>query len=115
LTQALTNLVSNAVHHGTKGAPIDIEVKGMEEELLISVRSQGPTIATDQIERIFDGMKSLGVPRGGRDRRHLGLGLYIVDKIVRAHRGSITVQSSTDQGTVFTVHLPRGAAATPPQ
>ena len=110
LTQALTNLVSNAVHHGTEGAPIEIELDGSTEELVISVRNQGPAIETDQIERIFEGMKALGAPRGS-DRRHLGLGLYIVDKIVRAHGGSITVQSSVEQGTLFTVHLPRGQAA----
>jgi signal transduction histidine kinase len=44
---------------------------------------------------------------GARDRRHLGLGLYIVDKIVAAHGGSIEVHSSRQEGTSFTVHLPR--------
>lgn len=110
LTQAITNLVSNAVHHGTVGAPIEIEANGSTEELAIAVRNHGPAIATDQIERIFDGMKALGAPRGS-DRRHLGLGLYIVDKIVRAHGGSITVQSSVEQGTIFTVRLPRKSAS----
>ena len=106
LTQAIINLVSNGVHHGTKGAPIEIEADGSTDELRISVRNQGPPIAADQIEGLFEGMKALGVPQG-HDRRHLGLGLFIVDKIVRAHRGSIDVQSSTERGTVFTMHLPR--------
>jgi len=43
----------------------------------------------------------------GRDRRHLGLGLYIVDKIVEAHGGSIDVRSSEREGTTFAVSLPR--------
>ena len=106
LTQALTNLVSNAVHHGTAGTPIEIEATGSRDELVISVRNQGPAIAPDRIARLFDGMKAMGAPRG-HDRRHLGLGLYIVDKIVRAHRGSIEVASSADGGTMFTMHLPR--------
>jgi signal transduction histidine kinase len=106
LTQAVTNLVSNAVHHGTDGAPIEISADGSPEEITIAVRNQGPVIATDEIERIFEGMKAIGAPRGG-DRRHLGLGLYIVDKIVRAHRGSIEVHSSTEDGTAVTMHLPR--------
>jgi signal transduction histidine kinase len=110
LAQAVTNLVSNAVHHGTEGGTIQISVDGSAEGLQISVRNQGRAIPADQIQRIFDGMKELGAPRAD-DRRHLGLGLYIVDKIVRAHRGSIAVQSSTAQGTTFTVHLPRDAAA----
>ena len=113
LTQAVTNLVSNAVYHGTDGAPIEIVADGSAEELVISVRNQGPAIAADQIGRIFEGMKELGVPRAGDRRQHLGLGLYIVDKIVLAHRGSIDVNSSREHGTTFTVHLPRDAAPVP--
>jgi signal transduction histidine kinase len=106
LAQAITNLVSNAVQHGTEGSPIRVEAIGSPDELVISVANAGPTVSTEQIERVFDGMKALGVPRGS-DRRHLGLGLYIVDKIVRAHHGTISVQSSDEAGTVFTVRLPR--------
>ena len=110
LTQAITNLVSNAVHHGIDGAPIELEADGSSGEVVvISVRNQGPAIAVDRMARLLDGMKSLGALRGGGDRRHLGIGLYIVDKIVRAHRGSITAQSSTEHGTTFAVHLPRAA------
>jgi signal transduction histidine kinase len=113
LTQAITNLVSNAVHHGTEGAPIQIHVHASADEVVISVQNEGPAIPPEQIDRIFDEMKALGTPRAGSDRRHLGLGLYIVDKIVRAHGGSITVESSATRGTTFTVHLPRRAPATP--
>jgi two-component system sensor histidine kinase ResE len=42
-----------------------------------------------------------------RDRRHLGLGLYIVDKIIEGHGGTIDVQSAVDSGTTFIVQLPR--------
>lgn len=115
LTQAVTNLVSNAVHHGASGTPIDIDAHGSAEELVISVRNQGPAIPADRIGRIFDGMKGLGAPRGGERRQHLGLGLYIVDKIVRAHGGSITAESSIEHGTTFTVHLPRDVRAAPPR
>jgi signal transduction histidine kinase len=107
LTQAITNLVSNAVQHGTEGAPIEIEANGSTEELVISVRNQGPAILGDRINRMFDGTTRHDAPQERGDSRHLGLGLYIVDQIVRAHGGSITVQSSTEHGTVFIVRLPR--------
>jgi signal transduction histidine kinase len=103
------------VHHGAQGAPIEIEAHGSAQELVISVRNQGPAIAPDQIGRIFDGMKALGASHDGDRRQHLGLGLYIVDKIVHAHRGSVMVESSTGDGTVFTVHLPRAPDAAPPR
>jgi len=108
LTQAVINLVSNAVHHGTEGGPIEIEARGPTDEVVISVRNQGPPIGVDDIGQLFEDMKAMGASRG-QDRRHLGLGLYIVDKIVRAHHGSIEVQSSAENGTTFTMHLPRAA------
>ena len=106
LTQALTNLIGNAVQHGSEKAPIMVATRGMQEEVAISVHNQGSAIPKAQIDRIFDAMKddAGGVPR---DDHHLGLGLYIVDQIVKAHGGSIDVQSIQAQGTTFTVHLPR--------
>jgi signal transduction histidine kinase len=113
LSQAITNLVSNAVHHGTEGAPIEIEAEGSADALVVSVRNQGPAIALEQLDRIFDETTALDAPRAGGDRRHLGLGLYIVAKIVHAHRGSITARSSAVEGTMFTIRLPRDAASSP--
>ena len=58
------------------------------------------------MDHLFDAMKEIR-PAGVRDRRHLGLGLYIVDKIVAAHGGRIAVLSSSGECTTFTIHLPR--------
>lgn len=110
LFQALTNLVGNAVQHGSSTTPVDVAVRGERDTVAIAVRNDGPTMSSDQIARLFQGMN--GVPRDGRDRRHLGLGLYIVDKIVTAHGGHIDVRSSVDTGTTFTMRLPRLASAT---
>jgi signal transduction histidine kinase len=104
LTQAMINLVSNAVQHGAKDSPVDIEVTGTSEGVTISVRNEGQPIPDSQMMTLFNGMKQVRPP-AQRDRRHFGLGLYIVDKIVRAHRGTINVQSSADH-TTFAVWLP---------
>lgn len=111
LFQALTNLVGNAIHHGSTSTPVSISARGERDAVTIAVRNDGPPISRDQIARLFDGMNGVA-PRDGRDRRHLGLGLYIVDKIVAAHGGGIDVESSDEQGTMFTVRLPRKASAT---
>jgi signal transduction histidine kinase len=113
LTQALTNLVSNAVHHGTQAAPIEMEVDGSGEMLEIAVRNRGPVIERDKIEHLFDDVKALDAPRTDGDRRHLGLGLYIVDRIVRAHGGTVSARSSSDVGTTFTIRLPRVGSTAP--
>ncbi|MES2461698.1 MAG: DUF1501 domain-containing protein, partial [Armatimonadota bacterium] len=63
-------------------------IGGIADDICI-VRS----MTTEQIAHIMDGMQSFDAPQG-QDRRHLGLGLYIVDKIVRAHHGEIGVEST---------------------
>lgn len=108
LAQVVTNLVGNAVQHGTPGTAIIVSANGDEREVSLSVQSEGPTIPTSEIRRMLAAMKD-PEQDGKRDRRHLGLGLYIVDKIATAHGGSVDVRSSDDAGTIFTVHLPREA------
>ena len=107
LAQALTNLLGNAVQHGDAKAPITITARGGGEAVSITVHNQGPPIAPERLQHLFEGMN--GHVSDRRDRRHLGLGLYIVDKIVEGHGGTIDVQSAADSGTTFIVHLPRSA------
>lgn len=108
LMQALVNLVSNAVQHGFEKSPVWVSARGHDREVEIRVKNEGPVIPPEQVSRIFQPMKgSAGAP--SRDRRHLGLGLYIVDKIVTAHGGTIGVESSKAEGTQFIMRLPREA------
>ena len=106
LMQALINLVSNAVHHGAADRAITITAAGAAHEVVISVHNEGAPIREDQMDHLFDAMKEIQ-PGSIGDRRHLGIGLYIVDKIVAAHEGRIEVLSSTSDGTTFTIYLPR--------
>lgn len=107
LTQALTNLVGNAVQHGTPGAPVRIIARGRAEEVEISIHNAGRPIPPDDIEGLFHAMKPAAADDRRDRRHHLGLGLYIVDQIISAHGGSIDVESSESKGTTFTVHVPR--------
>jgi signal transduction histidine kinase len=104
LGQALSNLVSNAVQHGSHTAPVKVvarrDASGM---MTLSVANEGPPIPPEQVGGIFNAMKGNS---NAADRRHLGLGLYIVDKIVEAHGGSIDFRSSAEEGTIFVVSLP---------
>jgi signal transduction histidine kinase len=106
LAQALSNLIANAVQHGSERSTINVAAHGFPTEVTISVTNHGPVIPESEVPEIFQAMKQ-SRSHGARDRRHLGLGLYIVDKIVRAHLGSVAVQSSREHGTTFTMHLPR--------
>jgi signal transduction histidine kinase len=106
LAQALTNLVSNAVQHGSADTPIQLRARGLSDEVHVSIHNEGPFIPRDRIARLFDAM-TRARSDGARDKRHLGLGLYIVEKIVSAHGGSIEVASTQGAGTTFMVRLPR--------
>jgi two-component system, sensor histidine kinase and response regulator len=104
--QALANLVGNALRHGEAGQPVRVRVLGSGPALVLEVHNGG-VIAASVREHLFDPFRRGTVPA----RDSLGLGLYIVKQIVRAHGGSIDVRSSAEEGTSFRVQLPR----TPPR
>lgn len=108
LCQVVTNLVGNAIQHGTADQPVHIEVDGTQAEIVTATVTNGGTIAPELIENLFD-------PFRGRARepgRHqgLGLGLFIAHQIVQGHRGRIEV-FSRDGTTRFSMALPRVSPA----
>jgi signal transduction histidine kinase len=64
-------------------------------------------IPLEQQEAIFEEGHRVGARTAATDRRHQGLGLYIVERIVASHGGTVSVRSSADEGTTFTIRLPR--------
>jgi len=107
LTQALTNLVGNAVQHGASGKPIRVSARGLADEVTFSVHNEGPPIPTEQQAAIFQEGQRVSARPASDDRRHQGLGLYIVERIVTAHGGAVSVRSTPADGTTFTVRIPR--------
>jgi signal transduction histidine kinase len=107
ITQALTNLVGNAVQHGAPGKPIRVSARGIANEVTFSVHNEGPPIPPEQQAAIFQEGQRVASRAASADRRHQGLGLYIVDRIVAAHGGTVSVRSSAAEGTTFTIRLPR--------
>jgi len=110
LLQALSNLLSNAVHHGDAKAPISLRAHGGEDSVMLSVGNFGKPIPPEALRIIFDPLVQVPTTTSDLDRRpktSLGLGLFIAREIVLGHGGTIDVQSSADSGTVFTIRLPR--------
>lgn len=110
LSQALSNLIGNAVQHGAEGTTITVEIRGEEDRVAVGVHNRGVAIAPDQLDGIFNPMKEREPNRNGSGSdptSSLGLGLYIAERIISAHGGFIEVESSEASGTTFTVHLPR--------
>ena len=110
MTQVLTNLLGNALEHGSDRTAVAVDVEGDAKEVRIAVHNRGPAIPEDRLDGIFSAMKRQD-PTGNTSgpSANLGLGLYIADQIVHAHKGRIDVESSEERGTTFTVCLPRSA------
>jgi signal transduction histidine kinase len=110
ISQALGNLIGNAVQHSAPGTSIDVDVQGDAKCVSIAIHNRGATIAPGQLNGIFNPMKAKEWPRSTSASGpvgNLGLGLYIAERIVAAHDGRIEVKSSDAEGTTFTVFLPR--------
>jgi len=110
LQQALLNLLSNAVQHGEAGRPISLVAKGTGDGIEVRVTNFGRPIPEIALQTIFEPLVRAPSPEADRhehSKTSLGLGLFIVREIVAGHGGLVTVQSSVDAGTVFTIRLPR--------
>ena len=108
LSQLVTNLVTNAVKYSSAGTPVTIRTAGRGQDVTLEVHNEGPPIPADAMPGLFQPLQR-GEGSIGKAERSVGLGLYIVDHVVRAHGGSIEVKSSEAEGTSFTVRLPRSA------
>ncbi|HEX2253113.1 MAG TPA: ATP-binding protein [Thermoanaerobaculia bacterium] len=111
LYQLLSNLVGNALRYSPPETPARIAVRGEEgETVALTVHNQGEPIPPERLESIFD-------PFRRATRRNpsegLGLGLFIVHQIVRAHGGTLEVTSTVEHGTTFEARLPRRAPEEP--
>jgi signal transduction histidine kinase len=108
IAQVLANLLGNAVHHGDSSLPITVHLHGTADAVVIEVSNFGRAIPAADISGLFSPFKRVltDAPPASADH-HLGLGLYITDRIVSAHHGHIDVTSSAEEGTTFRVILPR--------
>jgi signal transduction histidine kinase len=100
LHQALSNLLGNAFRYGAGG--VVVRAEGADAYVQVSVHNTGAPIPTDVLPVIFEPFE-----RGTQDRSGLGLGLYIVREIAKAHQGDVSVASTAERGTTFTIRLPR--------
>lgn len=103
MQQLVSNLLSNALTHGSPQTPVEMLASTTPEGLVIAVRNYGPPIPEGSIDKIF---QPFWRETTSHDRRGLGLGLHICAQIVRGHGGTLTVSSSQDEGTTFTATLP---------
>jgi signal transduction histidine kinase/PAS domain-containing protein len=106
LGQVVTNLVSNAIKYGL-GKPIEVDARGVSGTATLIVRDHGIGIDPKVHEHIFD---PFARAVSARNYGGLGLGLYIVRTIVDGLGGQVSVESALQQGSTFTVVLPKSSS-----
>jgi signal transduction histidine kinase len=109
IAQVVGNLLNNALVYGDPDSPIHVAVHAEHSRVRIAVHNAGEPIPPALREALFEPLQQ-GESTAGRSGRNIGLGLYIVRQIARAHGGEVQCRSTRDEGTTFTVDLPRAEA-----
>lgn len=103
--QVLVNLIQNAIQFTTNGT-ITVAIKKLEKATEISIADTGIGMTEDQVKNIWDRYYKADPSRKNTKYGESGLGLSIVQELVRLHNGTIEVVSALDKGTTFTVVFP---------
>lgn len=103
VAQAVSNLVANAMQYGARGTAVRMRVASRDADVAIEVENAGEPISAELAPSLFEPFR-----RGRADGSGLGLGLFVVREIARAHGGTAAFRSEPGR-TVFEIRLPRGA------
>jgi two-component system OmpR family sensor kinase len=106
LRQAIDNLLANVRAHTPPGTPARVSVQRNGHWAEVTVADEGPGIPVQDQTRVFERFWRGDSARGRTSAGGAGLGLSIVDALVRAHGGTIAIDSAPGQGTAFTMRLP---------
>lgn len=106
IQQVITNLLSNAIKYSHKGGTVEINVKEGGEYAILTVKDNGIGISEEDKKLIFERFYRTDKSRN-RKTGGVGIGLTIVNAIVKAHGGKIEVESTEGEGSIFTVYLPK--------
>jgi len=105
IAEVLDNLISNAVKYSPDGGAIRVEVRRTGDSATLRVADRGIGINATDFNRLFRAFSRVRTPRTAAIQGS-GLGLYICDRIVRAHGGALDVESHPGEGSVFSLALP---------
>jgi signal transduction histidine kinase len=113
ISQALSNLMANAVQHGSATSSVWVTINRQNHDVVMVVQNEGEVISPVTLRTMFDPGRSFAIKSVGErsisQTSNLGLGLYITNEIVLAHSGKIWVTSTELEGTTFTVKIPWNA------
>ena len=106
LEQMLTNLIDNAIKFNREGGTVEVNLEENEKSHLISVSDEGEGISDEHLLRLFERFYRTDRARS-REIGGTGLGLAIVKHLARLHEGEVSVASTVEKGSTFTIELPK--------
>lgn len=106
LEQMLTNLIDNAVKFNREGGTVEVNLSETDKTYLISVSDEGEGISGEHLPRLFERFYRTDRARS-REIGGTGLGLAIVKHLARLHEGEVSVTSTLEKGSTFTIELPK--------
>ncbi len=106
LIQMVMNVLDNAIHYTNPGGQITVTVHEKQRHAQFCVQDTGRGIAAEHLPHIFERFYRVDAAHPRTEWGSSGLGLAIVEWIIRVHRGSVTVESTPGQGSTFTILLP---------
>jgi two-component system phosphate regulon sensor histidine kinase PhoR len=107
IATVLVNLLGNAVKYTPPGGRVAFRVHATDQNLEIDVEDTGVGIAEDELPKVFDKFFRSDDPRV-QEQKGTGLGLALVQEVIRLHGGRVSVESEIDEGSTFQVVLPLG-------
>ena len=107
--QVIANLLANARTHTPAGTPITVSIDRADDGVRIAVTDQGPGLSQEDQRRIFERFYRADSSRVRIDGEGSGLGLSIVDAVMKAHGGDVSVTSELGKGSTFTLFFPNSA------
>jgi signal transduction histidine kinase len=105
LQMAINNLLENAVKYTPSDRPITIRLAQTDNHAVLQVADKGPGIPDTEKKKVFNKFYRLGSEES-RKTKGTGLGLYIISKVVKQHKGSIVVKDNKPNGSIFEMTLP---------
>ena len=105
LAEALTNLLDNADKYSPPAAPIEIDVRANQKEVVVSIRDSGPGLPEDDFERVFEKFYRAD-SSDSQSAYGYGLGLYVCRSLVEAQAGRVWAENHPNGGAVFSISLP---------
>ncbi|MBN2116007.1 MAG: HAMP domain-containing protein [Anaerolineales bacterium] len=107
MTQVLTNILDNALHHTPEGGRILLSGRDAEDQVEFAVQDSGPGLQADDLERIFERFYRTDAARQRDEDGGSGLGLAIAKSIVQAHGGQLSAESEAGNGLKVILRLPK--------